>query len=413
MAAIDHQALPLVKLSFHLSTDACRRAVGGQQPTNDPKKHCHSCQCIDVSCAHLYFLLPYMNHPELQAKTFLLLLVLVTVAFAYILMPYFGAIFWGAVLAILFTPFHRTISRKMGTHRPVLAALTTLAICLVVVIFPMILIAISLAQEGTAVYQKVASREIDVSVVLQNVFNALPSWAHNIMARFGMDNIATLQSRLSDAAMQGSKFVATNVLAIGMNAFDFVVSSFVMLYLLFFLLKDGAPLAARIQRAIPLSNENKQLLFDKFTTVIKATVKGNFLVAGAQGALGGLAFWVLGVQGALLWAVVMAFFSLLPAVGAAIVWAPVAVYFLITGAVWKGVALIAFGVIVIGLVDNILRPILVGKDIKMPDYLVLISTIGGMAIFGLNGFVIGPVVAALFIAMWDIFSAHKNNPAHA
>ncbi len=354
-----------------------------------------------------------MNHPELQAKTFLLLLILVTVAFAYILMPYFGAIFWGAVLAILFTPFHRSISRKMGGHRPVLAALTTLSICLVVVIFPLILIAISLAQEGTAVYQKVASREIDVGVFLQNIFNALPSWAHNIMARLGMDNIAALQSRLSDAAMQGSKFVATNVLAIGMNAFDFVVSSFVMLYLLFFLLKDGSPLAARIQRAIPLSNENKQLLFDKFTTVIKATVKGNFLVAGAQGALGGIAFWVLGVQGALLWAVVMAFFSLLPAVGAAIIWTPVAVYFLITGAVWKGVALIAFGVIVIGLVDNILRPILVGKDIKMPDYLVLISTIGGMAIFGLNGFVIGPVVAALFIAMWDIFSAHKNNPAHA
>ncbi|MET0855405.1 MAG: AI-2E family transporter, partial [Telluria sp.] len=159
-----------------------------------------------------------MNHPELQAKTFLLLLVLVTVAFGYILMPYFGAIFWGAVLAILFTPFHRSISRKMGKHRPVLAAMTTLAICLVVVILPMILIAISLAQEGTAVYQKVASREIDVGVFLQNIFTALPAWAHDIMARLGMDNIATLQTKLSDAAVQGSKFVATNVLAIGMNA---------------------------------------------------------------------------------------------------------------------------------------------------------------------------------------------------
>lgn len=149
-------------------------------------------------------------------------------------------------------------------------------------------------------------------------------------------------------------------------------------------------------------------MFDKFTTVIRATVKGNFLVAGAQGAMGGLAFWMLGIQAPLLWAVVMAFLSLLPAVGAALVWAPVALYLLATGAIWKAAMLTAFGVLVIGMIDNVLRPILVGKDIKMPDYLVLISTIGGIAIFGLNGFVIGPVVAALFIALWDIVSAQNN-----
>jgi predicted PurR-regulated permease PerM len=142
--------------------------------------------------------------------------------------------------------------------------------------------------------------------------------------------------------------------------------------------------------------------------VIRATVKGNVLVAAAQGALGGLIFWFLGVQAPLLWAVVMAFLSLLPAIGAAVVWAPVAIYFLVTGSVWQGVVLIAFGVIVIGLVDNVLRPVLVGKDTKMPDYLVLLSTLGGMALFGLNGFVIGPVVAALFIACWDLFVATEE-----
>jgi hypothetical protein len=165
----------------------------------------------------------------------------------------------------------------------------------------------------------------------------------------------------------------------------------IMLYLLFFLLRDGHSLAGRIKTAVPLSREYKQRLFSNFTTVIRATVKGNVLVAIAQGALGGLIFWFLHVQAPLLWAVVMAFLSLLPAVGAAIVWAPVAVYFLVTGSVWQGVALIAFGVFVIGLVDNFLRPVLVGKDTKMPDYVVLLSTVGGMALFGLNGFVIGPV----------------------
>ncbi len=123
-----------------------------------------------------------------------------------------------------------------------------------------------------------------------------------------------------------------------------------------------------------------------------------------QGALGGVIFAVLGISGALLWAVLMAFLSLLPAVGAGLIWTPVAIYFLFSGAVWQGVILILYGVMVIGLVDNILRPILVGKDTKMPDYLVLISTLGGLALFGLNGFVIGPLIAALFISSWGLFT---------
>jgi predicted PurR-regulated permease PerM len=348
-----------------------------------------------------------MNTPALQAKAFLLLLAIVTVAFGWILMPFFGAIFWGAVLAILFAPFHRRILARLG-NRHVLAALTTLGICLVLVILPITLIAVSLSQEGAAVYQKVESGQINFGTYLQNIFTALPAWVHNIMERFGMNNIATLQAKLSTAALQGSKFIATNMLDIGKNTFDFIVSFFVMLYLLFFLLMDGSALLSRIQRAIPLSTEHKKLLFEKFTTVTRATVKGNFLVAAAQGALGGIAFWFLDVQGALLWAVIMAFLSLLPAVGAALVWGPVALYFFVTGDVWSGVILTVFGVLVIGMIDNVLRPILVGKDIKMPDYLVLISTIGGMAIFGLNGFVIGPMLAAMFIALWDIFSSHKN-----
>ena len=130
-----------------------------------------------------------------------------------------------------------------------------------------------------------------------------------------------------------------------------------------------------------------------------------------QGALGGLIFWFLGIGAPLLWGVVMAFLSLLPAIGAALVWMPVAVYLLATGAVWQGVVLILYGMLVIGLVDNFLRPILVGKDTKMPDYVVLISTLGGIATFGLNGFVIGPVIAAMFIAAWDLFSESRRQEA--
>ncbi len=138
-------------------------------------------------------------------------------------------------------------------------------------------------------------------------------------------------------------------------------------------------------------------------------MKGNIAVAIVQGALGGLIFWILGIEGVLLWGALMAFLSLLPAIGAGLVWAPAAVYFAVTGQIWKCVILVAFCVGVIGLVDNLLRPILVGKDTKMPDWVVLISTLGGMALFGINGFVIGPLVAALFMASWDIFARADQN----
>ena len=163
------------------------------------------------------------------------------------------------------------------------------------------------------------------------------------------------------------------------------------------------PVCGRIRQAIPLSMEHKRYLFSKFITVLRATVKGNIAVAAMQGALGGLIFWILDIQGPLLWGVLMAFLSLLPAVGAALIWAPVAISFLVTGDILSGVILIAFGVFVIGMIDNILRPILVGKDTQMPDYVVLISTLGGMVLFGFNGFIIGPVIAAMFIAAWDLF----------
>jgi len=127
-----------------------------------------------------------------------------------------------------------------------------------------------------------------------------------------------------------------------------------------------------------------------------------------QGTLGGLVFWVLGIHGALLWGALMAFMSLLPAVGAAIVWAPVAVYLLATGSIWQGVVLIGFGILVISLVDNVLRPILVGQDIKMPDYLVLVSTLGGISVFGVVGFVLGPMIAALFLSGWEVLATDKE-----
>jgi predicted PurR-regulated permease PerM len=348
-----------------------------------------------------------MNYPELQQKTFLILLTTVSLAFGWILWPFYGAVFWSTVLAILFAPLYSRL--LIGTnHRRNTAALITLLLILFIVIFPLSLITASLVQEGTAIYKRISSGELDFGAYFQRIIEALPQWMVGLLERYELTSLSTLQRRLSAGIAQGSQAIAQQVVNIGQNTFYFVIDFGIMLYLLFFLLRDGASLVTRIKQAVPLSTEYKQRLFGNFTLVIRATVKGNIVVAVVQGALGGLMFWFLGIQGALLWGALMALLSLLPAVGTALVWAPVAVYFLVTGAIWQGVTLILFGILAIGLVDNILRPLLVGKDTKMPDYVVLISTVGGMALFGLNGFVIGPVIAALFISAWDLFASAEK-----
>jgi predicted PurR-regulated permease PerM len=346
------------------------------------------------------------NLAGLEDRTFLLLLILVTVAFAWILWPFFGAVFWGAVLAIVFAAPYRRLLKSMGYKRT-LAALSTVVIILMMVILPLLLIIGLLLQEGLSVYQRVQSGELSVTRYFQQVFGALPTWITDLLDRFGLTNLGAFQERLSDGLMKGSQFLASQLLSIGQNTFDFIVNLGIVLYLLFFLLRDGDVLARRIRDAVPLHPEQQRDLFNSFTTVIRATVKGNVVVAIVQGSLGGLALWFLGIHAAVLLGVLMAFLSLLPAVGSALIWLPVAIYCLVTGALWQGIFLIVFGVLVIGLVDNVLRPVLVGKDTKMPDYVVLITTLGGMAIFGINGFVIGPVIAAMFMAVWDIVASAR------
>ncbi|MVW71059.1 MULTISPECIES: AI-2E family transporter [unclassified Bordetella] len=345
-----------------------------------------------------------MNGSSQHYRPFLILLVAVSVAFAWILWPLYGAVFWGAILAILFAPIHRRIAAKLGSRRNVAASISLLVV-LIVVIVPVIFIAGSLVQEGANLYERVKSGNLNFGSYVQQILDAMPASVQSMLARFGVSDLSSLQDRLTEGAMQASQFLATQAVNIGQNTAEFIVSFGVMLYLLFFLLRDGSIVAARVREAIPLNDGHKMLLLRKFTTVIRATVKGNIAVAAAQGALGGVIFYVLGIQGPVLWGVVMAFLSLLPAIGAGLVWGPVAVYFLVSGATWQGIALALYGVLVIGMVDNVLRPVLVGKDTKLPDYVVLISTLGGMGLFGLNGFVIGPLVAALFFSCWDLYTS--------
>ena len=340
---------------------------------------------------------------RLEQKTFLLLLAAASLAFLWILWPFFGAILWGTVLAIMFAPLYRSLKGPM-LQRSNMAALTTTLFVVVIVILPLTAIATSMVQQAASLYDTIQTGKLDFGVYFQQVAATLPSWAQDLLSWLGLGNLGAVQQKLAYWLQQGSQFLATQILSIGQSTVQFIVNFFVMLYLLFFLLRDGDLLIAGIRKAVPLQDEQQRALIDKFTTVIRATVKGDILVSLVQGTLGGLIFWILGVNAPLLWGVLMAFLSLLPAFGASLVWLPVAIYFLATGAIWQGLVLIAFGALIIGLVDNFLRPALIGKDTKMPDYVVLISTLGGLEMFGINGFIIGPAIAAMFLAVWMIFS---------
>jgi predicted PurR-regulated permease PerM len=352
---------------------------------------------------------PWRNQSRtwLEQLSFLAILALVTVLFILLLKPFFGAIFWACIIGLIFFPVQRRFLERFGP-RPNLAAVVTLALCIFIGIIPALLVAGSFFKEGAELYQRLESGEIDVGGRLEQVRKAFPTIQH-FFERFHFD-IDKIKEALSTAALAASKFIAQNAVRFGQDLLRFFIDLGLMLYVAFFLLRDGERLLALLVRALPLGDRWERLLFAKFAEVARATVKGNLVVGAVQGTLGGIIFWILGIPGAFLWGVVMTVVSLIPVLGAGIIWGPVAIYLFAVGEWVKGLILIAFGLAVIGLVDNLLRPLLVGRDTKLPDYIVLLSTLGGFALFGINGFVVGPIIAALFVAFWGIFIREFYNP---
>jgi predicted PurR-regulated permease PerM len=344
---------------------------------------------------------------SVQRVSFYVLLVLVTVAFIAIMLPFYSAIFWAVVLVIVFFPLHVRLEALLGGRRNMAAALSVL-ICLCLVIIPGLFILRSLVQQGNNIYQRIQSGEIDLPGLLQKLQDALPVFIQDRLRELELNGFGELWNSISSGVMQGGSFFAGHALSVGQNALQFVVAFGIMLYLLFFLFRDGRSLTRTIRTALPLSDIHTTRFAAKFISVVRATVRGNIIIAIIQGAIGGSAFWALGLQPALLWGVLMSFLSLLPAVGSAMVWVPAVIYLVLTGALIKAAILTSVGVLVIGMIDNILRPPLVGKETRLPDYVVLISTIGGISLIGINGFVIGPLIAALFIAAWGIFAEEQS-----
>jgi predicted PurR-regulated permease PerM len=343
---------------------------------------------------------------KLEQTFFLLLLLAVTVLFFYLLKPLFTPVFWACAVSVLFYPVQLRLLRRWG-NRPNLIALTTLMLCVVVAVLPMLLILSSFVQEGASLYAKIDSGEINPEDYVDRMQAALP-FLRRLLDWMGMD-MDSLKQQTSTGALAASSFVAQNVLSLGQSTFRFFLSLGLMLYMTFFLLRDGSHLVDLIARALPLGAERERLLFSKFAEVTRATVKGNLVVAIVQGALGGIIFRVLDIPAPIMWGVAMAMLSLIPAVGAGLIWLPFAIYLFTVGEVDSALVLALYGLMVIGLADNILRPLLVGHDTKLPDWLVLLSTLGGLVMFGINGFVMGPLIAALFLVIWQIFSRDYNH----
>lgn len=347
-------------------------------------------------------------------RLFLLaLLVIITLAFAWLIEPFFGAIVWGVVVAVLFQPVYERIHGLMP-KRANSAAFLTLLLVILLVIVPAIMLGSALVEEATSIYNRIRAGDIDIAQIITSVQNSLPAWLQNQVTAWGYGDIEAIRPRIEEAAATSLEFIISQAFSVGQGAFRFLLALGVMLYLTFFLLRDGAQLGQQIEDVIPLSKKRREVLANKFFVVIRATIKGSFVVAILQGAIGGLIFWALDIQGALLWAVFMGILSLIPAIGTGFVWVPVAIYLLVTGDIWQGVVLIVTGIFIISMIDNLVRPVLVGRDTRMPDYVVLISTLGGLQMFGFNGIVIGPLLAALFIAIWTIIAElNKEDLDHA
>lgn len=338
---------------------------------------------------------------KLEGLTFLGVLLGTTAVFVWTIRPFLPPIFWAAVFAVLFQRVHARLLVACRGRRAPAALLATLTLVLFVLV-PLALVLGALTRQGLLLYQGIASGDINVQAPIDMIERSLPA-VTDFLERHGV-NLAQLRVSVQELAATATHSIASRAFAAGRDVLLLALLFGIMLYLLFFFFRDGHRIMAFAMRVLPLGEDRKNRLLRKFAQVARATVKGTLIVAAAQGGLGVVLFYIAGIRTAVFWGVIMAVLSILPAVGAGLVWLPAAIILLAGGEVWQGLLVLLGGAFVIGLVDNVLRPIVVGRDTKTPDYLILVSTLGGIAAFGMAGFVAGPIIAALFLVLWEMFA---------
>jgi predicted PurR-regulated permease PerM len=337
-------------------------------------------------------------------RAFMLLMVIaISALFFTMIRQFLMTLLLAAIFSGLAYPLYRRLNKKLGGRRVLASAVTILAAILVVVI-PL-----------TGLLGLIANEAYQVSLVVKpwiqgqisqpsGLQERLPEWAEPWLDKMSPYSDQILEKTGEITGIAGN-FLFKSLSATTRGTVAFFLHLFVMLYAMFFFLMDGPALIDKIRSYLPLRESDKDRMEERFMSVTRATIKGTFAIGAIQGALGGLGFMVAGIEGAIFWGAIMAVLSIIPGVGAMIVWAPAVIYLLVTGDYFKAISLGVWCAGVVGTVDNVLRPRLVGKDAKMPDLLILLSTLGGIVMFGAVGFIIGPIVAAMFLTIWDMYGA--------
>ena len=349
-----------------------------------------------------------MTENNVERAFFVALLLAVSLAFFWLIRSFLQPIFWAVALGIVVYPLHALLQRRLHDRKGLAASISVITV-VIVVILPLIGLGAAVANEGAALYERLQTGGLGIDGIFSRAQQRVPQ-VTALIERFGVDP-ARLQAQAQEAAVTVSRVIAERALSIGSGTLRGTIFFFLMLYLLFFFLRDGPRILDALIRALPLGDQRERHLFERFAEVSRATIKGTLVVGIVQGTIGGVAFAVLGISAPVLWGTVMALLSILPAVGTALVWLPAAIVLIVSGQVFGGIVLILIGVFVIGLVDNLLRPVLVGRDTQLPDYVILLSTLGGLAGFGLAGIVIGPTIASFFLSVWQMAEQEFTAPA--
>lgn len=339
-----------------------------------------------------------MNDAErLRRVTLVALALVISGLFLWMIRDFLIALLLAAITAGILRPIYVALRQRLGNRRH-LAAGVTLGLLLVLVILPMVAYCVVVANQAVELGRT-------ASPWLQNTFGS--TQFSRLFERPALRPLAPYRELiLQKLGELGAELGAIAVAAVTAAAQEIITLSlglFVMLYATFFFLTDGRSVLRKILYYSPLPPEDEDKMLERFLSVARATIRGTIVIGLVQGALGGIAFRIAGISGAAFWATLMAVLSVVPGVGSSIVWLPGAAYLAFTGHVGAAVALAIWCSIAVGTIDNFLRPRLVGKDAKLSDLLILVSTLGGIALFGALGFLIGPIVAALFVTVWDIY----------
>lgn len=324
--------------------------------------------------------------------------------FYKVLSPFLTPIAWAMVLSITFYPVYRMFAKLI--KRPWAASLITLLIILIVIIGPFTYILSALVDEITHTYSTIENKGFEVITRIQEhpTFSKLFEKVSSYTERKDVD--------LNEAAIKSLKaiggYIGERISQLFKNVIVFAMSFIIMCLTTFFFLKDGELLANYIKARLPFVEEQKKQVETRVKEMVIAAIYGGLAVGIVQGTLGGLAFLVLGLPAPVLWGSAIAIFSLVPVFGAFTIWGPTSVILILSGSYAKGIGLFIFGTFVISMVDNILKPLIIGGRTKLHTLLIFFSVLGGIKFFGFIGFILGPLIAVLCLSLLEIYTVKPS-----